>query len=127
MQIKQNKDFEKEYPSPGIKGFDLRQSLAIFLALAVMGGLGYLLWLHTNLRPENIVYAVFPVGGIIIFALCFRYQGELSLLALIKAMIWGRKTRLLLYSADEYDVKSTEKFSMTRNEKAMKKRRRKIK
>lgn len=117
MQIGLNKDFEKEYPSTGIKGFNMRESIAIFLALGAMGGLGYLLWLHTDLEYAHIVYAVLPVGAIIVFAICYRYQGELSLLELLRAMAWERKTKVLYYSAEEFDMKQTRVFSMTRKTK----------
>lgn len=110
MNIKLNKDFEREYPDDVWKGFTKRQTLTIALAAALGSCIIVGIWYLTGIRPYYCVYLGMPVIAGILFGGFKQYQG-MYLEEYIKELIFEWKTRQLSYEADELDEQSIRTFT----------------
>lgn len=113
MNIAINKDIEEEYKDEFTKGFTLRECVYIAIAILIVAGVGFLCWWKFKLAIDICVYVGFPFAfPVLLFGFkkpCGMYMGKF-----IKELRWEKKTRLLLYEADE-EPETDEFFSMQTN------------
>ena len=114
MQITINKDFEKTYPKDFFKGLTFTQTIYGVIGLALNIGFGFFLWSFTELPIEAVIYASMPLMMIVIGFGFFKYQGELSLFALLKLMLQRESTKLILFTPKDYDPTKKDCFTMDR-------------
>ncbi|MCP1110262.1 PrgI family protein [Ohessyouella blattaphilus] len=129
MNIKINKDFEREYQDTGFKGLTTRQSITLVAGIVFYGGSAFLLWYFTNLSPSICVYIVLPIGALVVAFGCYSYQGH-NLLQLIKHYRHQLKTSILITDfgereRDYYRIHTVKRLPIKRKENKRRKRRRK--
>lgn len=100
MRIETNKDIEESYESEVVKGFTMRETIYIVCALSIMIGGTIFIWKNTGLSPDICVYASLPLAIPVLIFGFKRVQG-LTLWEYIREMIYAKRTRRLLYDADE--------------------------
>lgn len=119
MYIPIKKDLEEAYKDEFIKGFSLRESVHLALGILTAAGVTYLCWRMTGLSPSVCVYAGVPCAAPVLFFGFFKIQG-LTVGAYLKEMLYAKRTRLLLYDADELP-KERRMFTMEKNKRRKKK------
>ncbi|MCP1101981.1 hypothetical protein M2454_000774 [Aequitasia blattaphilus] len=128
MIIPINKDFEKEYQNNSWKGLTLRQTISGLIAFLVSIGIAILLYLKFGFSPVACVYLCTPLMGGIIFLGVYRYQ-DLSLIELLKCMLFTKNTKELSMILEEYDPANQKVYAMeypkTKKKKIKKSKRRK--
>lgn len=100
MNIPINKDIEEEYKDEFTKGFTLRECIYIGISLVIVVLVGTLCWWKFKLAINVCVYIGFPFAApVLLFGFkkpCGMYMGKF-----LKEVQWEKKTKLLLYEADE--------------------------
>lgn len=119
MKIAINKDIEEAYKDEFFKGFTLRETAYIVIALTVMIGVTVLLYLVFGLNLSVGVYIGAPLGLPFVFIGFKKYQG-LTLSEYLREKSYRKKTRILLYEADELPDKRKEFFVIKTKEKRRK-------
>ncbi len=100
MKIDMNKDFDEAFPSEFMLGFTLKQFVVAAIALVV--GITGMILLHfqTGLGIVECSYIIIPVSGPICMLGFAGYQMQTPL-QYIREILYVRKTRELLYEAEE--------------------------
>lgn len=110
MNIKINKDFDKEYKDEMYRGMTAKEVLSIAAAAAVAGAVIFLLHRYAGVPLAAGVYPGVFCAIPFLAAGFVTFQG-MSPARYLKEMIYARRTRLLTYEADELP-KAERSFSM---------------
>lgn len=114
MNIPINKDLEEEYKNEIVKGFTLREAGYIALSAAIIAGVTFFMWKNLGLSPDTCIYMGLPFGIPTLFLGFRKFQG-LSAAAYLKEILYERRTKILIYDADEI-LKENHVFTMQREE-----------
>lgn len=100
MDIKINKDFEKEYKNELFRGLTTREVLGLATSAAVGMGVVYLLYHYAGVPMSVGVYAGVFAAAPCMFVAFQDIQG-MTPLRYLAEIRYAHKTRLLTYEADE--------------------------
>lgn len=100
MRIPMKKDIEEAYKDEFVKGFTLRETAYAFVSVVIAAAVTAGLWKLTGIQPDICVYAGTPCAIPTLLIGFYKIQG-LTLGAYLKEIWYARKTRILLYDADE--------------------------
>lgn len=100
MRIPINKDLEEDYKDQLFAGYSTVEMAWIALAAVMIFGAAYIMYTYFSLPLETCAYVGVPFGAPAIFLGFKKFQG-LTIWQYIKELDYERKTRLLLYDADE--------------------------
>ena len=112
MNIKINKDFDKEYKDEMYRGLTPKKALSMAAAAAVAGAVVFLLYRYAGVPPAAGVYPGVFCAVPFLAAGFMTFQG-MSPFRYLKEMLYAHRTRLLTYEADELP-KAGRRFSMER-------------
>lgn len=111
MNIKINKNFEKEYKEDAARGFTLKEIVSLIAAFAVIGGGTYLLYKKGGIEPE-IAMRLATVLAVPMVAMGFYTYQEMSPLQFLTEYSYFRRTSLLTYAAGEITDENRHVFTM---------------
>lgn len=112
MKIEINKDFEEQYKST-YKGLTGSEATIAAIALAISGGIVFVVWSFTNIPVNAAVYLGIPVMIPIVATGFYKFQGS-SVLDLIRAISYLRNTRKLGCDMEEFDESRMPIFTMSK-------------
>lgn len=100
MKIDMNKDFDEAFPSEFALGFTLKQFLVA--AAALITGIMVMVFVHfyTGIGIVECSYIIIPVSGPICMLGFAGYQMQTPI-QYIREILYVRKTKELLYEAEE--------------------------
>lgn len=130
MQLQINKNFEKVYKHETWKGFTLKETIVVFVVLALTMGIAIGLWYYQGISVDVGVYMAFPFIIPIIAGGFYTYQ-DMSVRMLMKEWIYCQKTKKLFFAAGEISDEDLPVFTMKsavysrKEKKAMKRKKRK--
>lgn len=111
MDIKINKNFEKEYKDDAWRGFSMKEIGALICAAIVAGVAMYFVNRYTGPELATCVYIAVPVVAPII-ACGFWTNQEMGPVKWFKEVIWWKKTSHLIYEAEERTEQDIRIFTM---------------
>lgn len=100
MRIPINKEIEEAYKDQFIRGFSVRETGYIALALCIIFGVAFLVWHFFRLPINFCAYVGIPFGIPALLVGFKKYQG-LTVTEYIKEIMYENKIKVLLYDADE--------------------------
>lgn len=100
MNIVINKDILTEYRDEVIRGFTLKEAGCILAGVTVMMGVAVLSWKLLGISPSIGCYIGLPFTIGLLFFGFKKFQG-LDFVQYIREIIWEKRTRILVYDADE--------------------------
>lgn len=124
MKININKDFEEAYKENFFKGFTMKETFCIALALAIAIGVAAFFTITFSLPINVSIYLGLPFAAPVLIIGFKKFQG-LTLVEYIKELIYENQIKELYYDADEA-TGNKKAFSME-HEDAVKKKRKKRK
>lgn len=126
MNIPINKDIEA-YRDDFMQGFTMRETLFVAVGAGIIIGVDVLVWQLTGLSPDLCVYVGIPFGMPFILIGFIKVQG-LTFFNYIKEIMYVKKTKMLLYDAEEMDPEEPVRiFTMKSRYKPVRKKRRRKK
>lgn len=115
MRITINKDLEEDYKDQLFAGYSFKEMFWICIAGGMVIGAAYLFHIYLKLPLETSIYVGVPFGIPAVFLGFKKFQG-LTVWEYLKELDYEKKTRLLLYDADEItDKKFIFKIKKRRN------------
>ncbi len=114
MQIPINKDIEEAYRDEVMKGFSLRELVAVAVSGVLVVGIAAFAWWKFQMSPDIGVFIGIPFAIPVILAGFKKYQG-LTAMQYAKEILYEYQTRVLVYDADELPPDVGKIFSMQRN------------
>ena len=113
MNIPINKNIEEEYKDEFVKGFSLRESITIGIAILIVILVGVFCWWKFKIAINICAYIGMPFAAPVLL-LGFKKPYGMHLEKFLKEVIWEKKTKLLVYEASEAP-ETDEYFSMKSN------------
>lgn len=120
MNIKINKDFDREYKDEMYRGLTSKEVISIVAAAVVAGTVVFLLYRYAGVPLATGVYPGVFCAIPCLAAGFMSFQG-LSPVRYLKEMFYARRTKLLTYDADELP-KVKRSFSMEKPKQKVKKK-----
>ena len=120
MRIPINKEIEEAYKDQFMKGFSIRETGYIALAIGIIFGIGTLVWFIFGLPINICAYIGMPFGFTVLFIGFKKFQG-LTLIEYIKEILYENKIKILTYDADEIPIES-DVYNMEKRKNTAKKR-----
>lgn len=121
MRIPINKEIEEAYKDQFIRGFSIRETGYIALALGIIFGVAFFVWHFFELPINFCAYIGMPFGVPALLVGFKKFQG-LTVTEYIKEIMYENKIKVLLYDADELP-EGTHFYIMIRDTKKKKGRR----
>lgn len=116
MKVNMNKDFELAFQDEFIAGFSLRQCVTAGIGIVVSTFAAVLTWKVTGFSIVECTYIGIPMMIPILITGFYRYQKQTPW-KLWKEYLYMKKTKLMIYEANEKEKTEPRIFSMSRKKK----------
>ncbi len=126
VKIDMNKDFEEAFPDEAMGGFTLKQCFIAGAGFVCAMAVAVALWYFAGMGIVESTYIGIPLMLPICGIGFYTYQKQ-TLIQLLKSMSYARKTRHLVYEAQELGKETSRCFCMERTAEVKKGRKKKKK
>ena len=114
MNININRDFLHEYKDNAWRGFTAKEIASIAVGAGIAITVAFLVYNFAKIPMAACMYIAIPFAVVPILIGFYKYQGEMGIIELIRAMRYTRKCQTITFEGE--DLESESVFSMEENE-----------
>ena len=103
MNININRDFLHDYKDNAWRGFSAKELLSITIGVGIGISLAFIVYNVAHIPMAACVYVAIPAAFPVILIGFYKYQGDMNIMELLKAIRFTKKCGILLFEGDDFE------------------------